>query len=36
VQRSLVNVLHTESIASAKPELRANLVAARLQSTGTR
>ena len=33
VQRSLAKVLQTESIASASPELRASLVAARLQPT---
>ena len=35
VQRSLAKVLQSESIASASPELRASLVAARLQSTST-
>lgn len=35
VQRSLAKVLRTESIASTNPDLRASLVAARLQSTNT-
>ena len=34
VQRSLANVLRGDSVAAANPDVRAKLVAARLQSTG--